>query len=146
MWRIAVVLLAVGCTQPAVRPEPPPPKPPEPVITASPEGWWIETAETMNQNDVGQALHFSPTGLVVVRRGKVERISVTIKGTAPRQWLAGVGEDRQITIQQQGEQLFANTGKDTATMRKATADEARALEEQLTKAPAPTPVETPETP
>jgi len=133
MWRIAVVLLAVGCAQPAVRPEP--------KIAPSPEGWWIETAETMNQRDVGQALRFTATELTIIRKEHFERLKITVVGTAPGEWTVETEQHKTFTLRQNGQQLSAKTEKDSADLRKATADEVRHLEEVLAKAPARTPID-----
>ncbi len=130
-------LLALGaCGPPPVRTPPVPP----PADPASPEGWWIETADEVNASDVGNGVRFTAEGLVVVTRlGKIERIPQRLHRRGPREWKLWLDRLDGMVRQPDADTLLIEIGGKRVTCRRATADESRRLGTQAASAPASEP-------
>ena len=120
-WSLLAVVL-VGC------PAPPPAAPPRPEPTF-PDGWWVETADEINADDVGTGARFSAAGAIIVTKaGSVQRTEARLVPAGPREWRFEMDGDAGTVRQLASGALVVETRGKRVTFRRATGEEARRLE------------------
>jgi hypothetical protein len=112
--------------------------PPDPPL---PEGWWVETTDEVNANDVGTGARFVKEGAIIVGTdGRVVRPPLRLQKSAPREWWVDIDEDKATIRQTAVDALVIDKKGKHIIFRAATPSESKQLDARAA-APEPPPGE-----
>jgi hypothetical protein len=112
--------------------------PPDPPL---PEGWWVETADEVNANDIGTGARFVKEGAIIVPTdGHVIRPPLRLQKSAPREWWVDIDKGKATIRQTAADALVIDKGGKRILFRAATPAEAKQLDARAA-APEPAPGE-----
>jgi hypothetical protein len=112
-----------------------------PLDPALPEGWWVETMDELNPDQVGTGARFVPEGTVIVTTsGRVVHPPLRLHKTAPRAWEIDLDGDKATVRQTAAAALMLEKKGKHVVFRQATPSESKQFDARAA-APEPPPGE-----